>query len=152
MKLLIAIAVLFTLVVPAAEAAPIGCLSGPQGGICVKLEFKPNHICYLPGASYAPEDVCRLTVGVINASANPPQPILAPWPIFFTYSVLPVDGPPRGFVPEPGSYAIIAAGATGGVVPVQLRPDSPLREERARAEVRAGDGPPLVAEVLIRAR
>jgi hypothetical protein len=149
MKLLTAIAVLLTLVVPTAEAAEAGCTTG---GICVKLDPKPNHICYLPVVGYAPEDVCGLPIGIVGMHLNPPRPILAPWPIIFTYSVLPVDGPPRGFVAVPGNYATIAAGATGGVVPVQLRPGSPLLEERARVQVRYGDDPPLVAEVLIRAR
>jgi hypothetical protein len=151
MKLLTVIAVLFTLVVPAAQAAPAPapCVIG---GPCPKLDFKPNHICYLPDSSFAPEDVCYLPIGIVDVRYNPPRPIPAPWPIFYFYSVLPVDGPPRGFVAVPGNYATIAAGATGGVVPVQLVPGSPLPEERARVQIQYGDGPPLVAEVLIKAR
>lgn len=151
-KLLTAIAVLFTLVAPAAEAAQAACLPGSSVGICVNIDFDPNHICYKPGVSYAPEDVCKLPVGVVNAYYNPPRPILAPRPITFTYSLRPVEGHAFGFVPVPGDRATIAAGATGGVVPVQLLPGYPLLEELARAEVRSGDGPPLVAEVLIKPR
>ena len=149
MKLLIAIAVLLTLVVPAAEAVEVRCA---VGGPCPKLDIRPNHICYLPGISFAPEDVCDLPIGIVDGRYNPPRPMAAPWPIFFTYSVLPVDGPPRGFVAVPGNYATIAAGATGGVVPVQLRRGSPLPEERALVQVRYGDDPAVVAEVLIRPR
>jgi hypothetical protein len=147
MKLLTAIAVLFTLVVPAAAAAPVRCSAG---GPCPGLDFKPNHICYLPDVSRVPDDVCELPVGVVDLRYNPPRPMTAPWPMMFTYNVLPVDGPPRGFVAVEGRRATIAAGATGGAVPVQLLPGSPLPEERALVQLRYGTDPVLTAEILIR--
>lgn len=148
MKLLIAIAVLFTVVVPGAEASEIGCVSA--GLPCPHLDLKPNHICYLPDAGLAPEDVCELPIGILDVRYFPPRPMQAPYPITFMYSVRPVDGPPRGFVAVPGNRATIAAGATGGVVPVQLLPGSPLLEERALVQVVWGTDPIPVAEVLIR--
>ncbi|HEX6360519.1 hypothetical protein [Actinophytocola sp.] len=146
-KLLIAIAVLLTLVAPAAEAVPPRCMAG---GICPGFDFKPNHICYLPGTSYAADEGCRLPLTVVDLRFNPPRPMVAPTPMTFMYDVLPVDGPPRGFVPVLGNRATIAAGATGGAVPVQLLAGSPLLEERALVQIRYGGDPVLTAELMIR--
>jgi hypothetical protein len=112
-KVLVAVAILVGVVVPAPATAQDGC-SGPLDPTCVDVT-STNHVCY---------DKCVLTAWTVDAT-NPQQIRPAPVAMTARWDTIPAGGAPHRYAIQSG-HVTIQAGATSAQITIQLLQGVPL--------------------------